>query len=498
MARRLTAIMAADVVGYARLMGDDETGTLARLKALHKELMQPQIRARGGRVVKIMGDGLLAEFPSAVEGVLCAVDIQRDIARREAAQSDERRIALRIGINLGDVIVEGADIYGDGVNVAARLESLAEPGGLCISGQIFDTIDGKLDADFEDIGPQQVKNIAKPVRAYRWTAEQGAAAPAPASAPLGAEPPLPDKPSIAVLPFTNMSGDPEQEHLCDGITEDILTELSRFSGLFVIARNTAFTYKGQSVDISRVARELGVRFILEGSVRRSGKRLRITAQLLHGEDGSHVWGERYDGELADVFDLQDEITRCVVASIAPRIELAELERSRRLEGSNLTAYEMALKAQALFYDGVRTTNPEELDAAEAVVEQALALDPRNLHGLWIKSLIEIYRHVFHWGADPVASLAACEKTTERLILIDSSSAKPYMIRAWVHMYRGNFDAALADHRRALDLNPNFAPNLFAMAWSEAVAGLFEEAREHTRLALRLSPRGSRPLVGGRL
>jgi adenylate cyclase len=288
--RRLAAILAADVVGYSRLMGEDEAGTLERLKSLRRELVQPRIAERGGRIVKLMGDGLLAEFPSVVEAVLCAVEIQHAMPGREAAVAEEQRITLRIGVNLGDVIVEGSDIYGDGVNVAARLEALADPGGVCLSGPAFDTVDGKLDAAFEDIGEQTMKNIAKPVRVYRL--RSASPQEAPPRQPAGS-PPLPDKPSIAVLPFTNMSGDPEQEYFSDGITEDIITELSRFSSLFVVARNSTFSYKGRSVDIRRIARELGVRYVLEGSIRRAGGRVRITAQLIDSSSGNHIWAERY-------------------------------------------------------------------------------------------------------------------------------------------------------------------------------------------------------------
>ncbi len=483
MKRRLAAILAADVVGYSRLMGEDEAGTLARLKSLRRELVQPKIAEGSGRIVKLMGDGLLAEFPSVVEAVQCAVEIQQDMVGREADLPDERRIRLRIGVNLGDIIVEGSDIYGDGVNVAARLEGLAEPGGICISGKVYEEVGSKLPTAFEDLGEQEVKNIREPVRVYRWT--EAAADPMPGTE--GALP-LPDKPSIAVLPFTNMSGDPEQEYFSDGITEDIITELSRFSSLFVIARNSSFTYKGQPVDVRRVAQELGVRYVLEGSIRRAGKRVRITAQLIDSETGNHIWAERYDRDLEDIFDLQEEITRNVVGSIAPQIELAEVERSRKLSGANLTAYELSLKAQALMYDGVRAADPEILDRAESEVDTALTLDPRNIHALWTKSLIYMYRHVFRWGEDPDAALASCDETTESLIHIDSSNAQAYMVRAWSNMYRRKFDAALADHRRAQSLNPNLASNLFAMAWSEAIAGLADEAREHARLALRLSPR----------
>jgi TolB-like protein len=452
--------------------------------------VQPKIAERKGRIVKLMGDGLLAEFPSVVEAVHCAVNIQRAMAESEPDLPEDQRIRLRIGINLGDIIVEGSDIYGDGVNVAARLEGLAEPGGICISGKVYEEVRNKLPTAFEDLGEQEVKNIAETVRVYRWT--DAAADPMPGTE--GALP-LPDKPSIAVLPFTNMSGDPEQEYFADGITEDIITELSRFSGLFVIARNSSFAYKGQSVDIKQVARELGVYYVLEGSVRRGGKRLRITAQLLDKGSGSHVWAERYDRDLEDIFELQDEITRNVVGSIAPQIELAEVERSRKLSGANLTAYELSLKAQALFYDAVRVADPNILDRAKSVVDAALELDPRNIHALWTKSLIYMYQHVYRWGEDPDAALTSFGELAESLINIDASNAKSYMIRAWSHMYRGNFDAALADHRRAMALNPNLASNLFAMAWSEATAGLAAEAREHAQLALRLSPRDTEIWLG---
>jgi len=893
--RRLAAILAADVVGYSRLMGDDEAGTLGRLTSLRKDLLQPRIAERKGRVVKFMGDGLLAEFSSVVEAVQCAVDIQQAMAGREAGLPDDRRIRLRIGVNLGDVIVEDDDIHGDGVNLAARLEALADPGGICLSGDAYRQVRGRTDAAFEDLGERVVKNIREPLRVWRWSADGGAPgageshaskalapvgnpviaviafdnlsrdetlddfadgltdeiltafsrqtgmkllarssmlqfkgrgvdvvdlnrklgahyvlqgsvrkagdrvrvtaqlveaergnhlwgdqfdgtlsdvftlqddvtfyivsatrsqihardaervrdvpeeqltdnellalasqrmqavgeedqreaarllervvqrsprnamalamlasctlleseydyrevseeeasrafdlidrsvqldeesdfahlmrgrlllelrgahhlavaeaeralqlnpnypyayallgyatlcrgepergmaliekalradtrrakfgffevlaigkfllgdchgamefaetaaqragylpylrvllavfhaelgqierARAQAAALLAVAPeatietirrppfqneadtkrfieglrkagipeqakvrsetghlPLPDKPSIAVLPFGNLSGDPGQDYFSDGITEDIITELSRFPSLMVIARTSSFTYKGQAVDVRRVAQELGVRYVLEGSIRRAGRRVRITAQLLDSATGEHVWAERYDRDMEDIFDLQDEITRNVAAAIAPQIELAEVERSRKLTGVKLTAYELALKAHALFYDGVAATDPQILDRAETEIDAVLRLDPRNVHALWTKSLIDFYRHVFRWGDDPDAALASCVETTNVLMKVDSSNAQVYMIRAWSHLYRGNFEAALADHRRAMALNPNLALNYFAMAWTEAVAGLTDEAKEHAQMALRLSPR----------
>jgi adenylate cyclase len=310
--RRLAAIMSADVAGYSKLMGADESGTLAALKALRADIFAPQVAAHKGRVVKLMGDGALVEFPSIVKAVDCAVAVQRAMA--------EQTIKLRIGINLGDIIIEGSDIYGDGVNVAARIQEAAAPGGVALSGSAHDQVAGKVEAGFTDGGEQDLKNIARPVRVWHWS--DGAVA-------GGAKPlALPNKPSIAVLPFDNMSGDPDQAYFADGITEDIITALSRSPWLFIIARNSTFTYKGKNVDVKRVAHELGVRYVLEGSVRKAGNRIRVTALLIDGTTGGHVWSERYDGELADVFDLQDEITRNVVASIQTQVHLTASEPAK--------------------------------------------------------------------------------------------------------------------------------------------------------------------------
>jgi adenylate cyclase len=316
MARRLAAILAADVVGFSRLMGADETGTLERLKLLRKELVQPKTAAHGGRIVKLMGDGLLAEFPSVVEAVQCASDIQQAMAEREPDIPDDQRIRLRIGINLGDIIVEGSDIYGDGVNVAARLEGLADPGGVCISGPAFDAVDGKLDLAFEDAGEQQVKNIAKPVRVYRLLPGASKAAAPPRKSVATASGQL----SIAVLPFENMSGDPEQDYFSDGITEDIITELSRFRSLFVIARNSSFTFKGRAVNVTEVGSALGVRYVVEGSVRKAGNRVRVTAQLLDTKSGNHLWADRYDRELEDIFEVQDDVVRHIAAAVSMSLQ----------------------------------------------------------------------------------------------------------------------------------------------------------------------------------
>jgi adenylate cyclase len=371
--RRLAAILAADVAGYSRLMGHDEAGTLARLKALRRELIDPKIAEHKGRIVKTTGDGILIEFPSVVEAVACAVAVQQGMARHNAAVPQDQRIEFRVGINSGDVIVEDGDIHGDGVNIAARLEAFAKPGGICVSAMVQDQVRGRLDCTFEDTGEQSLKNIARPVRVYRVGATIG---PPASGRQAGGTPavqpalPLPDKPSIAVLPFQNMSGDPEQEYFADGMVEEIITALSRIRWLFVIARNSSFTYKGQAVDLKRVGRELGVRYVLEGSVRKSGNRVRITGQLIDALTGTHLWADRFDGSLEDVFDLQDKVASSVVGVIEPTLRQAEIERARRSRPDSLDAYDLYLRALARFYRYAK----EDFDEAIALLQQALAID----------------------------------------------------------------------------------------------------------------------------
>ena len=490
MERRLSAILAADVAGFSRLMGEDETGTLERLKDIFSRIVRPAILQRRGRVVKLMGDGLLAEFASAVEAVHCAVDIQQTLSIDQAREHAAKRIQLRMGVNLGDVLVEGTDIFGDGVNVAARLEAMAEPGGLCIAGAVFDTARGKLEVRFRDSGLQKFKNIAQPVRVYALERERNGAAPQKET-----NLPRPDKPSIAVLPFRDRGRADEEDYLAEGISEDIITELSRFSGLFVIARNSSFVFDPVRDTAERIAQELGVRYLLQGTIRRNNRRLRISAQLLDSVEGREVWGERFDCDASDVFELQDDITRKVVSSIAPQIELAELSRSRSLSGAGLTAYELAFKGQALAYESLRAADPEALKAAQDAVERALELDPENLQALWTRCLCLIYRHMYHWSDDVDALLDTVSETADTMFRCDGANAKAYMVRAWLHLYQGRFDAALADHPRALQLNPNLAMNLFAMSWTEAVVGMTEDARVHAEMALRLSPRESDVWLG---
>src|SRR5215469_9004612 len=355
--RRLAAIIAADVAGYSRLMGADEEGTLACLMAHRRELVDPRIAEHRGRIVKTTGDGLLVEFQSVVDAVRCAVEFQRAMAERNRDVPAERRVELRIGIHQGDMIVEDGDIFGDGVNLAARIEGLAEPGGICVSRVVHDEVRDKLDVAFDDFGEQNLKNIARPMRVF--VARIGGEA---ANAPGGETPalPLPDNPSIAVLPFANMSGDPEQEYFADGMVEEIITALSRIRWLFVIARNSTFTYKGQAFDVKRVGRELGVRYVLEGSVRKGGGRVRITAQLIDALTGTHLWADRFDGSLEEVFALQDQVASSVAGVIEPALQAAETARSTGRPTTDITAYDLYLRAHAMVWSSPRQI-PEALD-----------------------------------------------------------------------------------------------------------------------------------------
>jgi adenylate cyclase len=364
--RRLTAILAADVVGYSRLMGADEEGIPAALKAIRRELVDPRILEHRGRIVKTTGDGLLVEFASVVDAVRCAVEIQQAMPARNTGLGANNRIELRIGINLGDVIVEGDDLYGDGVNIAARIEALADAGGVFVSNTVHDHVRDRLPFVFADLGEQQVKNIARPVRVY-GVRDAAAKSPTATSPPL----PLPDKPSIAVLPFANMSGDPEQEYFADGMVEEIITALSRIRWLFVIARNSSFTYKGQAVDVKQVGRELGVRYVLEGSVRKGGNRVRITAQLIDALTGTHLWADRFDGSLEDVFELQDQVAISVAGVIEPTLRQTEIERARRKRPDSLDAYDFYLRALPYAFAAM----PEDADKALPLLDKAIELEP---------------------------------------------------------------------------------------------------------------------------
>jgi TolB-like protein/class 3 adenylate cyclase len=377
--RRLAAILAADVVGYSRLMGLDEEGTLQALKGHRKALVDPSIASHHGRVVKTTGDGMLVEFASAVHAVHCAVAVQRGMLERNAEVAPDRRIEFRVGINVGDIIIDGDDIFGDGVIVAARIENECEPGCVCLSGSAFDQVRGETSFAFDDLGERPLKNIDRPVRLYAARPIASSLATTGRSAQAGKPLPLPDKPSIAVLPFTNMSGDTEQEYFADGMVEDIISALSRFKLLFVIARNSSFTYKGKPIDIKRVGRELGVRYVLEGSVRKAGNRVRITGQLIDASTGTHLWADHFDGILEDIFNLQDRVTASVVAAIAPKVQQAEVERSTRKPTENLDAYDYYLRGLALNSNPTKDTTEEALRLYSKAIELDPNFDTPRLH-----------------------------------------------------------------------------------------------------------------------
>jgi adenylate cyclase len=490
MQRRLAAIMLLDMVGYSRFMGLDEEGTIAHQKAHRDYVIDPTITQHGGRIVKSTGDGLLVEFPSVMDAVKCATEVQRELAGRDADVPEDRRIQYRIGINLGDIVIDGDDILGDGVNVAARLEGLAEPGGICISGNVHDQVKNKLDISFQDMGEQHLKNILEPMRAYRiLMSDQDTGPVAPSAAvPL----PLPDKPSIAVLPFDNMSGDPEQEFFADGMTEDIITELSRFEDLFVIARNTSFAYKGQRVKVKDVAQELGVRFILEGSVRKAGQRVRITAQLIDGQDGGHVWAERYDGALEDVFDLQEQVTSQVVGSIAPEIKRSELERiGVGGESAFGAAHELAWKAEDARRSAMHRRDTALLDRAIAMARDAVGMNAKCSVAYQTICMGYAMQSLFRWGDDPIAAAELAEEWAKKFVSQLPNSYMAYFSLGIARAQKKLFQDANRDFQYAHELNPNDSIVLRFWAWCEASAGEFESAKQHAHMAIRLSPRDPR-------
>src|SRR6266436_145361 len=405
MERRLAAIFAADVAGYSRLVGADEEGTLARLSSHRRELIEPKIAEHQGRLVKFMGDGVLAEFASPVKAVRCAIDVQHGMAERNADIPEGARIEFRIGINLGGVVVEDDDIYGDGVNVAARLENIAEPGAVYISRAVRDFVTDAAELVLEDLGEQPLKNIAKPVQVFRIAAANQAGAAARAAA----VPAVPHKPSIAVLPFTNMSGDAEQEYFTDGMTEDLITDLSKISALFVIARNSSFAYKGSSVKVQEIGRDLGVRFVLEGSIRKAGNRVRITAQLIDAESGGHLWAERFDRDLTDIFATQDEVVEKIVRALAVRLTQGEAQRLGRRGTTNVEAYETWLRAREL----LGTSKREAIVQAKAMYRRAIEIDPNFAAPHAGLSLATISEYVSDWAADPAAALDEAERWARR-------------------------------------------------------------------------------------
>jgi len=477
--RRLAAILAADVAGYSRLIGADEGGTLERLKALRRELFDPKIAEHRGRLVKTTGDGLLIEFSSVVDALRCAVDVQREMTGRNAGVPPDNRIEFRIGINVGDIVVEDGDIFGDGVNVAARLEALAEPGGICVAARVQEDAAGKLDLVFEDMGDQQLKNIARPVRAYRAVTEAR-----PAMPRHGAGPPLPDKPSIAVLPFQNMSGDPEQEYFVDGMVEEIITALSRIHWLFVISRNSSFSYKGQSPDVRQIGRELGVRYVLEGSVRRAGGRVRITAQLIDAASGAHLWADRFDGSLEDVFDLQDKVASSVAGVIEPALQTAETARSAHRPTNDLTAYDLYLRAYSM-----ALSSGKQFPDALGLLEQAIARDPRYGPALAQAAVCCVRLVVDGRSTDPDADALKGADFARRALEVAADDPAIMANAAQALAYFGeDIGAMKALVDRALVLNPNFARGWHISGGLRMWAGEPDVAIEHVEIALRLSPR----------
>jgi adenylate cyclase len=470
MARRLTAILAADAVGFSRLMGQDEAGTLAQLKSLRAELIDGKIVEHQGRIVKLTGDGILAEFPSVVNAVSCAVEIQNGVRDRRVFTPQGAGIQFRIGVNLGDIIVEGDDIYGDGVNVAARLESVAPAGGIAISQSVRDQVGNRLNLGFEDRGEQQFKNIEKPIRVYHIVLEE----PVPTTMATAQKD---DRPSIAVLPFNNMSGDPEQEYFSDGISEDIITDLSKVSGLFVIARNTAFTYKGKPVKVEQVARELGVNFVLEGSVRKAGSRVRVTGQLINGNDGGHVWAERFDRDLTDIFAIQDEITHAIVEQLKVRLLPQEKKSIGQTPTDSVEAYTYYLRGRQFLHRHSKSY----YQLARRMFAKAVELDPayaRAYAGIAdCDSFLFLHYHV-DVGIDEILN------TSAKALALEGGLAEAHASRGLALSLRERYDEAMAEFEKAIALDPNsfegyyfYARACFAQGKLEKAAGLFERASE---------------------
>jgi adenylate cyclase len=478
--RRLAAILAADVVGYSRLMGADEEGTLARLKELHSDLIEPTTAAFDGRIFKTTGDGVLIEFPSVVDAVRCAAEVQAAIAKQGAGVAEDSRLDLRVGIHLGDIMVEGDDLFGDGVNVAARLEGLAQAGGIALSDDAYRQVRDKLDLSWADGGEVEVKNIARPVRVWRWpdNAERGG----PDTSPPN-DLPLPDKPSIAVLPFENMSGDPEQEYFSDGITEDIITELSRLRWLFVISRNSSFTYRGKAVEVKRVAEELGVRYVLEGSVRKAGNRIRITAQLIDASADRHVWAQRYDRDLEDIFALQDEIGSQIVSTVNVEIGDTEQERVSRQQPENLDAWELYQRGMWLLWR-LSKQNREE---ARTFFGKAIDLSPTFASpyaGLAYLGCLDV---TFATAESIPQTLAESLQAGQRAVELDGRDAFARYVLGRTHGMLGHGDSAIAESEKSVQLSPSFALAHYGLGYNLLWFGRSAEAIPAFDTAIRLSP-----------
>src|SRR5262245_50495566 len=474
--RRLAAVLAADVIGYSRLMGADEAGTAQALRE-HRVAADPVVAEHGGRIVKTTGDGVLIEFASVVGAVECALALQKLAAERNADLSGERRMEWRVGAHLGDVLVERGDILGDGVNIAARLEGIADPGGICVSEDAYRQVRGKIDTEFIDIGEQSLKNIARPMRVYRIGSRSVATMPTAL--------PLPEKPSIAVLPFANMSGDPEQEYFADGMVEEIITALSRIRWLFVIARNPTFTYKGQVVDVKQVGRELGVRYVLEGSVRRAGGRVRITAQLIDAITGTHLWADRFDGSLEDVFDLQDKVAWSVAGVIEPALQSAETARSAARPTNDLTAYDLYLRALAAFFPITK----DRVFEALGLLDQAIAIDRHYGPALSWAAICHLHLVREVWAEEPETSRHKAGDLARHSLRVAENDPGILANAAFVLAYFGeDIGTTIGLIDRALALNPSFARGWYRSGLLRLYAGQPDVAIEHIETSLRLSPR----------
>lgn len=514
MDRKLAAILAADVVGYSALMERDETGTFERLTAIRKELIEPEIARRRGRIFKLLGDGLLAEFGSAVDAVECAVSLQRALNERNAEATQNERLELRIGINLGEVIVDGDDRYGESVNVSVRLQQLADPGGICISGKVAREVEKTLTFGFESMGEQQVKNIAEPIAVHRLV-QEGISPETRLARPLA----LPNKPSIAVLAFANMSGDPEQEYFADGLVEDVITNLSKIPSLFVIARNSTFAYKGKTIDVRHIARELGVRYVLEGSIRRAANRLRIAAQLIEGKDATHIWADKFEGAAENIFDLQDQLTERIVGTLAPTLRRAEIERARRKRPDSLDAYDFFLRALPHSY----ANTPTDTNEALRLLNEALRLDPNYAcaHGY---AAWGYEQRFLRGGFDPEDRVAALKHANaalatgtddpqalclgafvhatithdydrsinalDRALMLDGNSSLACGLSAMVHMFNETYDQSCDHAFKALRLSPLDPMNYhsyLALAWVSLFTARFEDAVKYSALGIQVNP-----------
>ncbi len=481
--RRLAAIVAADVVGYSRLMGADEEGTIAALRGHRQDIIDPKLAQFHGRIANTAGDSLLIEFPSAVDALRCSIAIQQDIAARNQAVPDERRLVFRIGVNVGDVVGQGDDILGDGVNIAARLEALARPGGICLSNAAFEQVRDRLDVAFEDWGEREVKNIERPVRVWAWLDETTSAIPETIAAK--APKPLPDKPSIVVLPFDNMSRDPDQEYFSDGITEDIITDLSKVSGLFVIARNSAFVYKGKSFNVGDVCGELGVGFALEGSIRKAGNRVRITAQLIDGASGGHLWAERYDRDLTDIFEVQDDVTQQIVGAL--KVTLSAAEKFRISDGGtkNVDAHDYFLKGRALLF-GIKRDRGM-FDAATACLRRAIELDPDFAAAFAGLGMAYVLDHQNRWSDTPETSLEQAADLVGEAIARDDTDPFAFYVAAMVAMFNKDYEKWADAADRALSLNPNYSLALNMRGVLHIYTGEPRQAIPDIEHAMRLDP-----------